>query len=211
MVMMRRVRTGNLLYRMSPASPGGGASPTAADDGLRVIDFQHWGWAPVAFELLYFVAHAVPMWGLPLDRVPWLLHLYVQQWQQLRRADSHQLSVEMLLEEMLFVSVEFCASFLADETFDGRQSEPSTPRQSLRVAGSGTSAAPTSGAGGTTLATVRAKWEFSSSPAGLGSALARASQLDVVLRLGAHLLASRWGACGTPLGRALHSSTMSVQ
>ena len=101
MVMMQRVRTGNLLYRMSPASPGGGASPTAADDGLRVIDFQHWGWAPVAFELLYFVAHAVPMWGLPLDRVSWLLHLYVQQWQQLRRADSHQLSVEMLLEEML--------------------------------------------------------------------------------------------------------------
>ena len=196
---------------MSPASPGGGASPTAADDGLRVIDFQHWGWAPVAFELLYFVAHAVPMWGLPLDGVPWLLQLYVQQWQQLRRADSHQLSVEMLLEEMLFVSVEFCASFLADETFDGRQSEPSTPRQSLRVAGSGTSAAPTSGAGATTLATVRAKWEFSSSSAGLGSALARASQLDVVLRLGAHLLASRWGACGTPLGRALHSSTMSVQ
>ena len=211
MVMMRRVRTGNLLYRMSPASPGGGASPTAADDGLRVIDFQHWGWAPVAFELLYFVAHAVPMWGLPLDRVPWLLHLYVQQWQQLRRADSHQLSVEMLLEEMLFVSVEFCASFLADEAFDGRQSEPSTLRQSLRVAGSGTSAAPTSGAGATTLATVRAKWEFSSSPSGLGSALARASQLDVVLRLGAHLLASRWGACATPLGRALHSSTMSVQ
>ena len=187
---------------MSPASPGGGgASPTAADDdGLRVIDFQHWGWAPVAFELLYFVAHAVPMWGLPLDRVPWLLHLYVQQWQQLRRADSHQLSVEMLLEEMLFVSVEFCASFLADETFDGRQSEPSAPRQSLRVAGA--SAALTSGAGATTLPTVKAKWEFSSSSANLGSALARASQIDVVLRLGAHLLASRWGACGTPLGRA---------
>ena len=117
-----------------------------------MIDFQHWGWAPVAFELLYFVAHAVPMWGLQLDSVPWLLRLYIQQWQQLRRADSPQLSVEMLLEEMLFVSVEFCASFLADETFDGRQSEPSTPRQSLRVAGSGTSAAPTSGAGGTTLA-----------------------------------------------------------
>eukprot|EP01045_Picozoa_sp_COSAG04_P009476 COSAG04_NODE_549_length_12731_cov_52.636479_4_plen_203_part_00 len=198
------MRTGNLLYRMSPASPGGGgASPTAADDGLRVIDFQHWGWAPVAFELLYFVAHAVPMWGLQLDSVPWLLQLYIDSvpW-QLRRADSPQLSVEMLLEEMLFVSVEFCASFLADETFDGRQSEPSTPRQSLRVAGSGTSAAPTSGAGATTLPTVKAKWEFSSSLANLGSALARASQLDVVLRLGAHLLASRWGACGTPLGRA---------
>ena len=187
---------------MSPASPGGGgASPTDADDdGLRVIDFQHWGWAPVAFELLYFVAHAVPMWGLQLDSVPWLLRLYIQQWQQLRRADSPQLSVEMLLEEMLFVSVEFCASFLADETFDGRQSEPSAPRQSLRVAGA--SAAPTSGAGATTLPTVKAKWEFSSSSANLGSALARASQIDVVLRLGAHLLASRWGACGTPLGRA---------
>ena len=187
---------------MSPASPGGGgASPTDADDdGLRVIDFQHWGWAPVAFELLYFVAHAVPMWGLQLDSVPWLLRLYIQQWQQLRRADSPQLSVEMLLEEMLFVSVEFCASFLADETFDGRQSEPSAPRQSLRVAGA--SAALTSGAGATTLPTVKAKWEFSSSSANLGSALARASQIDVVLRLGAHLLASRWGACGTPLGRA---------
>ena len=185
---------------MSPASPGGGgASPTDADDdGLRVIDFQHWGWAPVAFELLYFVAHAVPMWGLQLDSVPWLLRLYIQQWQQLRRADSPQLSVEMLLEEMLFVSVEFCASFLADETFDGRQSEPSAPRQSLRVA----SAAPTSGVCATTLPTVKAKWEFSSSSANLGSALARASQIDVVLRLGAHLLASRWGACGTPLGRA---------
>jgi hypothetical protein len=196
-------------------------------EALRVIDFQHWGLAPVSFELLYFILHCLSIWGIERDQIPWLVHTYVDA---LATSASGvgagsdlpvaSLSVEALMEEMLAIVVECYASFLADDCFDCRQpsAESTSPGlQTLTVramsstddalAGGGVEA---TGAGCATEATasvgmVRVKWCFSSNASALScsEALTRAAQLDSLLDLGADLLFAAWGAGDSELGMSM--------
>ena len=199
---------GNLMF------PSGNAWADAQPgvdiaDGLRVIDFQHWGWAPVSFELLYFIVHVLPMWALERERIPWLLQVYVDELLAAipdgnRPQAAATVTVEALLEEMLAIIVEFYASFLVDDSYDCRQKGPCTPLQTLSVS----AADPQATAGDAeeeataTAGMARVKWSFSSAAVAksFSAVLTHASQLDGLLDLGAGLLFSQWGARQSDLG-----------
>lgn len=170
-------------------------------EGLRVIDFQHWGLAPVSFELLYFILHCLAMWGIERDEIPWLLQIYVDALVSDTSACGSTVTVEALAEEMLAIVVECYASFLADDCFDCRRplefESVSPGLQTLVVrAASSTGDGLANGCMSTcgidtgeataSVGTVRAKWSFSTdaSAYSCSEALTRAAQLDLLLDLG---------------------------
>lgn len=229
---------GNLMFPQSSAWSNPSGDCSTKDDAhlaqlaeaLRVIDFQHWGLAPVPFELLYFILHCLSIWGIERDQIPWLVQTYVDALATSASGAGPDLpvaslSVEALMEEMLAILVECYASFLADDCFDCREplADPlagsrSPGLQTLTVravlntdaAALPDSGVETTGAGCVTEATasvgmVRVKWSFSSdaSARSCSEALTRAAQLDSLLDLGADLLYASWGAKDSELGMSI--------
>lgn len=200
---------------------GGGEFRARLADGLRVIDFQHFGVAPVAFEVLYFILHCLPMWSLDRDQIPWLLQGYVDMLVSSSASSDGDspgrhpvntltsVTVEALMEEMLAIVVEYYAAFLADDCYDSRQPDSSLSRASpglqtlsvSAVAGPAEDNDRESRADRTTTAActastgmVRTMWSFSTaaSARSYSAALTRAAQVDLLLDLG--MLLCRWAS-----------------
>jgi hypothetical protein len=195
-----------------------------------------WGWAPVAFELLYFIVHAIPMWGLPTSAVRPMLELYCSVVRgtcgvgglgarQAKARALQELTAFALAEEMLAVAVEWCVSFLADDSYDPRPYAEGQvcPRQVVRlkyrrrVSDGGTMypvAAAQEGVSGVEVAAItapRARWGFNSGYVrSITTALHSACQIDVILRLGTDLLFQPWGARDTELGKHFRSVCANV-
>ena len=179
-------------------------------DALRVIDFQHWGLAPVSFELLYFILHCLSMWGIERDHIPWLVQTYVDALKSsgsvlaCTRNDlaGSLVSVEALMEEMLAIVVEYYASFLTDDGFNCQRSfellsgnRPGLQTLTVRAASTAADAvADITHATDRRCATkatasvgvVHAKWSFSTDASAriCSEALTRAAHLDALLDLG---------------------------